>query len=109
MINSQSGDESLAVVINWPETNLGLTADLECPCGRLNLRSTQLRATRYCGGDFDTGGQWENPSVVACNTSDITRQICRLSNVSELQSALILSGVAGNQLISCTGSPLGNK
>ena len=81
-IDSHSGREDLAIDIRWPETDLGMTANRECPCGTLQLSSTQLRATRYCGGSFVAGAQWEAPSIAACNTSDITRLICSLSNVS---------------------------
>ena len=90
VIASQSGDESLAIEIKWPETNLGMTVELECPCKGLDLASTRLRATRRCGGHFSTGGQWDSPSDAACNTSDITRRICSLSNVSGLANCIHL-------------------
>ena len=54
-----------------------------CPCGYNNLEGRGIfEATRYCGGDFTSGSIWTEPNVAACNFSDLTREICDLSNVS---------------------------
>ena len=77
----QSRNASLAFNITWPETNLGATAIVECPCGGLNLDSTALVATRECIGDYETGARWSSPNVSPCNFTDITRQFCGLIQV----------------------------
>ena len=33
-------------------------------------------ATRICGGDFESGGQWEDPADDDCDFSDFTRRLC---------------------------------
>ena len=73
--------EDLSLTLQWPETNLGDTAVIECPCGGLDLNSTGLIATRRCGGNYDDGAMWENPIDGRCNFSIVTRKICRLAEV----------------------------
>ena len=76
------GYPDLFIEINWPETNLGGIAVVECPCGGVNLNSTGLIATRKCGGEsFESGGKWETPNDTRCNFSVIARRICALSRV----------------------------
>ena len=77
----QSGNETRNLTITWPETNLGATALVECPCGGLNLNSTALIATRECIGDYETGAQWRSPNVSPCNFTNITLQLCDLVEV----------------------------
>ena len=70
-----------ALLITWPETNIGDTARVGCPCGNIQLMSTSLVATRRCGGSFENGARWEIANDAPCNFSDTTREICQLSNV----------------------------
>ena len=80
-ISSHSGNPNLTISIKWPETNIGELAEVDCPCGNISSQKGSLIATRYCGGDFSNGGQWENPNVAACNFSDLAREICQLAEV----------------------------
>ena len=77
-----SSNSSLNISITWPESNLGVNVTVDCPCGNLMLGSDSLVAHRFCGGNFRTGGEWENPIDTRCNASDISRKICELANVS---------------------------
>ena len=80
IIPSHSRRPDLNLTIEWPETNIGGVAVVNCPCG--NGRSEgQLQARRYCGGDFTNGGIWSTADVVRCNFSDLAREICNLANV----------------------------
>ena len=80
IIPSHSGRPDLELVIEWPETNIGVVAVVGCPCG--NGRSEgQLQARRYCGGNPNFGGIWSTADVVRCNFSDLAREICNLANV----------------------------
>ena len=67
--------------LTWPETNLGDTAVIECPCGGVDLNSTGLIARRFCGGTYETGAVWQPPEDTRCNFTITTRQICRLAQV----------------------------
>lgn len=85
IIPSPNNDETLKIVVQWPETNIGETATVKCPCGNSSSGESGLLATRYCGGNFQQGGQWsENPDITACNFSVFARKICQLSQVWEL-------------------------
>ena len=68
----------------WPETNIGVLAVVDCPCGSNGTSGGgKLQATRYCGGDFTNGAMWSKDiDVERCNFSDLSRKICRLSDVS---------------------------
>lgn len=81
LIPSFQNDSSLDFNITFPETNLGQTVTIECPCGGLNLSSTALIATRKCGGTYDSGAEWEKPDVSACNFTDSIRRLCNLASV----------------------------
>ena len=75
----------------WPEANIGVQVIKSCPCGHKNSEGGGiLQITRYCEGDFTSGALWTEPNVAACNFSDLTREICRLRNVSHLFSTVIL-------------------
>lgn len=83
VIPSQSGDSNLDIFINWPETNIGSTAYVNCPCGNVNIETGQeLVASRVCGGDFTNGAKWQEPFIAPCDFSDLARNICRIANVS---------------------------
>ena len=79
-IPSPSGNPNLTLKIVWPETNIGVLAVADCPCG--SNGSSGLQATHYCGGDFNNGASWMKLDVIKCNFSDLARKICRLSEVS---------------------------
>lgn len=82
-VSSQSGDPNLSIVITWPETDIGQTVYVGCPCGELSISTEQeLLASRYCGGDFTNGAEWQEADIAACNFSDLARTICSLANVS---------------------------
>ena len=67
----------------WPETNIGVLAIVDCPCGTSGA-SVKLKATRYCGGDFTNGASWDEPDVTKCNFSDLARKICNVDKVGNL-------------------------
>ena len=71
---------SLRITLEWPETNLGVTANVPCPCGE-NVSTGSLEATRYCAGNFQDGAYWEDPHDSPCDFSDIARELCQLNNV----------------------------
>ena len=67
----------------WPETNLGVTALLSCPCQEY-LGTFAGNVRRLCNGTFTEGAMW-SPTIddSACETkrSDISRQLCDLAEV----------------------------
>ena len=77
-----SVDGGLDIILQWPETAIGQTVTLECPCANVSL-GIQNNATRYCGGDFDTGGMWSSPEQDACNLTEIARTLCLIVDVSQ--------------------------
>ena len=81
-IKSPSGNSQLDIELTWPETNIGEDAAVECPCKGVDLGGGTLFARRYCGGDFSYGGQWEEGRIAPCNFSDLSREICKLAEVS---------------------------
>lgn len=91
-IPSHSGNKNLTITINWPETNIGVEAVVDCPCGGNGTSGGgQLQAYRYCGGDFTNGAVWTTTDVSRCNFSDLARKICRLRNVSIMICPKLLS------------------
>lgn len=82
------GFEDLFLILVWPETNLGDNATIECPCGGIDLNSTGLIATRFCGGTYEDGAMWQSPYDVRCNFSVTTRRICKLAEVYKYKSSL---------------------
>ena len=97
-IPSVSGDPNLVVSVVFPETNLGDTARVECPCGSLNLSSTLLIGTRVCGGTYENGAIWEVADVSACNFSDTTRELCRLVEVCVLTRDMTMPQTASSKM-----------
>ena len=77
--------EGLSVVLKWPESPTGQNVFVQCPCGDLDT-SNDKTASRVCGGNFMSGGRWENPSVQACNFSATTRRLCQVADVSRQES-----------------------
>ena len=92
-IPSHSGNPNLTISIRWPEVNIGELAEVGCPCGNVTLQEGSLIATRYCGGDFINGSQWDNPNVASCNFSHLAREICQLAEVYMLTHFKIMTFV----------------
>lgn len=61
----------------WSEVAIGTVQEIMCPC----RVSVPLNATRVCGGDFVSGGKWQQPSDSACNFDDLAAQLCQLPEV----------------------------
>ncbi|XP_019853764.1 PREDICTED: uncharacterized protein LOC109583032 [Amphimedon queenslandica] len=123
IIPSHSGNPNLTITIVWPETNIGVLAVVDCPCGTNGTSGGgKLQATRYCGGDFTNGAVWDAPDVMRCNFSDLARTICRLKDlpvgerVRELETLTSDSSALGptevaasvSVLVSATGELEGN-
>ena len=68
--------------ITWPELDIGQTATESCACGSLNTSELNYHATRVCGGNYSSGGEWETQDVSRCIFSDTTLELCRISEVS---------------------------
>ena len=83
VIPSQSGNSALDIVIDWPTTKMGDVAYVNCPCSGLTIGSNraQLQASRFCGGDFINGAEWQMPVVDSCDFSDLARNICLIAEV----------------------------
>lgn len=83
IITSESGNSNLDIVIEWPETAVGETAYINCPCGNLSIgrNGEQLQASCFCGGDFTNGAEWEMAFVAPCDFTDLARNICLIANV----------------------------
>lgn len=72
----------LDITLMWPESNLGETPEISCPCSNLSLVDGQSHtASRRCGGNFLVGASWEDPEDSACNFTEIARQLCRILEV----------------------------
>ena len=85
-----------AIVLNWPETDLGIYFHLPCPCGNLSSVSKKdisKEATRMCGGNFTHGAKWSLPNDAPCDFSATTRRLCQVANVSEIESAYLQVGM----------------
>lgn len=78
---SPDGNTNLDLVVKWPETLLGRSVSLSCPCG-FQITSTALIARRNCSGNFVTGAVWDSPNTVPCQFSITARRLCKLSEVS---------------------------
>ena len=68
--------------VYWPETNLGTTVELVCPCGDLPQGDGHPRAKRTCGGNFSMGAIWNSPDDSVCDFDIRTHRICNVSTVS---------------------------
>lgn len=84
--------EGLPVILNWPEIDIGTNYILKCPCGNLSAIEGEVNrnASRFCGGDFINGAEWQEPLQQACNFSTATRRLCQVTNVSEWSVKYIL-------------------
>ncbi|XP_019862297.1 PREDICTED: uncharacterized protein LOC109590854 [Amphimedon queenslandica] len=123
IIPSHSGNPNLTITIVWPETNIGVLAVVDCPCGTNGTSGGgKLQATRYCGGDFTNGAVWDAPDVMRCNFSDLARTLCHLKDlpveerINELEALTSDSSALGptevaasiSALVSATGELEGN-
>jgi hypothetical protein len=68
---------NITIEIEWPETNLGDTASVPCPCAEF-AGSLAGRAYRYCSGTFSQGAHWEkfDDSLCEALSSMTTRRLC---------------------------------
>ena len=65
------------ITIEWPETNLGDTASVPCPCAEF-AGSLAGRAYHYCGGTFSHGAHWEALDISHCALNEnTTRRLCK--------------------------------
>ena len=83
MIPSPSGNSDLDIVINWPKTNIEVSAYVNCPCSNLTIgtKGEQLQASRLCSGDSSNGAEWQMAFVDPCNFTDLARNICHIADV----------------------------
>ena len=86
---------NITTEIEWPETSLGDTASVPCPCAKF-AGSLAGRAYSYCSGTFSLGAHWDEFDVSRCEVlnSMTTRRLC--------VAALLLAQVA----ISHSNAPL---
>ena len=73
---------SNVAAITWPQTEIGTTVTVKCPCGVDDELINRLQATRVCGGSYTSGAEWNDPTCDMCRFSGTTRDLCRLSLVS---------------------------
>jgi len=66
------------MLLQWPETPVGTVAEVQCPCETVDVPQV---ANRSCGGDFITGGTWEEPVDYPCNFSILIIQLCEEPDV----------------------------
>ena len=79
--SQQSG--GIDIQLQWAESDIGVRLTIECPCGNFTLvGGARLNASRYCGGNFTEGAQWEAPQDMACNFTETARRLCQLIDVS---------------------------
>lgn len=79
-IDSPDGDIELRITIVWPEILRGKTQAVICPCD-FQLSTSDLIATRECGGNVGTVAQWGRRYDSPCNFTVTTRRLCKLANV----------------------------
>ena len=82
MPSQQSG--GIDIRLQWAESDIGRRLTTECPCGNLITLEggARVNASRYCGGDFAEGAQWEAPDDMACNFTETARRLCQVIDVS---------------------------
>ena len=67
-------------LLTWPETEIGETSVVPCPCGSLN--DLGVSATRSCNGDFNGPGTWGTEESSSCRFDEFTLQLCMTTQVS---------------------------
>ena len=75
------------ITFNWPETEIGQSISLPCPCqnliGNSPTPSTSFNITRRCGGSYSMGGHWEKVDYnTQCGLTDIALKLCQANIVS---------------------------
>lgn len=78
---SQMSTSAGGVSVVWPETDLGQTVTVLCPCANFSLGIGHPAATRTCTGSFTTGAQWQLSSLDICDFSSTTQNLCQVSLV----------------------------
>ncbi len=70
------------ITLEWPETNLGDTASVPCPCAEF-AGSLAGRAYRYCSGTFSLGADWEDFDLSECEAlnENATRRLCEAARL----------------------------
>ena len=71
--------------VYWPETNLGVTANVPCPCAEF-AGSLAGRVVRYCGGTYSQGARWEASADISdysALNSETTRRLCQAARVKK--------------------------
>ena len=77
---SQTGEEQLKGIINWPQTLIDVNATVMCP---YKINDTIKYALRLCKPDFVNGPQFSSPEIDDCPYKTVTtRQLEGLSKVS---------------------------
>ena len=81
-----------SITTEWPETNLGDTASVPCPCAEF-ASSLAGRAYRYCSGTFSQGAHWDMLDISKCEAlnKNTTKRLC--------QAALLLAMVLNQTYI----------
>ena len=74
----------------WPETDLGQSVVILCPCANFSLGASHPAASRICGGSFATGAQWEPSSLDVCDFASTTEMLC---SVSLVRFCVLLDGI----------------
>ena len=67
--------------LEWPETDIGQTVSLSCPCGDLSLGVGHPSAQRQCTSataTFTSGARWSNANDAACNFTRSTEELCQV-------------------------------
>lgn len=70
----------------WPETSQNTYASVPCPCKDV-IGSLAGQVYRFCKRIYDQGATWSNSlnySQCVIKRSNVTMELCNLSNVSEL-------------------------
>ena len=96
---------NITTEIEWPETSLGDTTSVPCPCAEF-AGSLAGRAYRYCSGTFSLGANWEMYDTSDCEAlnSMTTRRLCVAALL--LAQVYILSSRILTQVSSSSGSKI---
>ena len=68
--------------VTWPETEIGDTASIPCPCGIMDPLIGNLMGNRTCGGSYTSGAVWLGPQCNECNFPETRNELCRLTQVT---------------------------
>ena len=59
--------------LQWTEIAIGERAAVDCPCPQVTI---SRQAYRVCGGDFITGGRWNESEVTECEFDVLALELC---------------------------------